>query len=81
MKVNVVIRLARQYEGEMVWINAVAAFVDQDKARKFISSSQFAPAETIDGVDCLVEMGVLCDVDINDFEDYFKKDLTSGIQP
>jgi hypothetical protein len=75
MKVNVVLKLARQVEGEPVLINAVAAFVDKDKARQFVSTSQFQPTETLDGVDYLVEMGVLYDVEVNDFEEYFQKEF------
>lgn len=76
MKVSVVVKIARQVEGEYVLINPVTAFIDKDKARRFVENTTFMPAETINGIDYMIEMSVLQDIDVQDVEDFFKPSIS-----
>ena len=66
MKVDIVLKIARQVEGEMVFINAIAAFADKQKLMNFMSSTKFMPAEKVNDIDCTIEIGVLQDVEITE---------------
>lgn len=66
MKVHVVTKIARQYEGELILINAIKAFTDKDKAKWWIMSNRMPGTETIEGVQCLVEIGLIEDIEIEE---------------
>lgn len=72
MKVYVVQKIARQYEGEYVFVQAVAGFIEQTNAENFLRTYQYTPAETFNGVECIVELGTV-QVDILDAAEFFGK--------
>lgn len=72
MKVDVVIKLSRQVEGEYVFVNALRAFAQQpndghkQKIQTFLANTPCERAEHINGVDCMVEVGVLQDIEVEE---------------
>jgi len=66
MKIHIITKLARQVEGEHVFVNALAAFTDRVKAEEYLKTLQYAKAEVIAGTDCLIEMGILYDLEVTE---------------
>ncbi len=64
-KLNLVLKIARQYEGEYVFVNVLKAFKDKEKMHEFVRTTSFQRAETINGVQCVCEMGIIEDVDVD----------------
>jgi len=64
MKTHIVVKIARQIEGEFVFVNALKGFIDKDKAKLWMLSNRIPPEETIDGVQCIVEVGLIEDIEI-----------------
>ncbi len=65
MKINLLLKIARQVEGEKVFINAMKASVDKEKIHSFLQTSMIPATEVIDGVGCIVEVGILEDVEVD----------------
>ncbi len=66
MQVHIVTKIARQIEGEMCFINVIKAFKNKDNAKYWIMSNRIPAHETIEGIDCIVEIGLLEDVEVED---------------
>lgn len=64
MKTHIIIKIARQIEGEFIFINALKAFADKDKAKLWMLGNKIAAEETIDGIPCIIEVGLIEDVEI-----------------
>jgi hypothetical protein len=64
MKTHIVLKIARQIEGEFIFINALKAFSDKDKAKLWMLGNKIAPEEVIEGVHCIVEVGLIEDIEI-----------------
>ena len=56
---SVVTKIARQVEGDYILVNVLGAFKDKDKLKEFLSGQVNKKAENIDGVDYVVELGVI----------------------
>lgn len=65
MKINLLIKIARQVEGERIYINVVKASSDKDKIHNYLKSIEIPATEEIDGMGCVVELGVLEDVEVD----------------
>jgi hypothetical protein len=59
MKVFVILKIARQYEGEFVLVQILKVFDSKEKAEQFTRSHEFKRGETIDGIECVIEIGVI----------------------
>lgn len=64
MKVAVLTKIARQVEGDYVFVNVLKAHTDPDKLYRFMRENQMPLAEKIGNVDCVVEYGVIEDVEV-----------------
>jgi hypothetical protein len=64
--VHVVTKIARQYEGEYVFVNILGAFKNLDNVNKFLEGKQMRYGETINDIPCVVELGVIQNVEIID---------------
>lgn len=65
MKVNLILKIARQVEGEKVFINAVKGSLTKEPLYNYMRDHQIPPTEIIDGVGCIVELGILEDIEID----------------
>lgn len=72
MQINVLLKIARQYDGEYVFIQAIKGFIDRVNLSNFIKTYEYSPAEKIEGVECVVELGTV-EVEIGDIDDFFGK--------
>jgi hypothetical protein len=58
MKVFAIITVARQVDGDYVFVKPEKAFKDSKSAEAFVKTIAAQRAETISGVECLCERGV-----------------------
>jgi hypothetical protein len=64
MKVAILFSLARQVEGEYVFVNVLKAHTDPNALRGYIAEAQLPRAQKLGDVDCVVEYGVITDVEV-----------------
>lgn len=64
MKVSLLVSVARQVEGEYVFVNVVKANTDPNKLRQFLSENTLRRTDVIQGIDCVIEYGVVTDVEV-----------------
>jgi hypothetical protein len=75
MIVHVVQKIARMVEGEYVFVQAIKAFIDSDNVDKFLKTFNYQPAENFNGVECIVEIGVV-QVEVEDADQFFGGSIT-----
>jgi len=66
MKISVLISIARQVEGEYVFIKPLKANINSDKLHRFLRENDLPQAEVVNGVDCVVEYGVLENLEVDE---------------
>lgn len=66
MKVHVVLKLARQVEGDRCFINAIKASTNKEELHKYLRELDVPATEEIDGVGCVIEIGMLEDIEVDD---------------
>ena len=64
--VHLVMKIARQIEGEFIAINAIKASTEKKVIEDFVNNLEYKPTEIINGIPCLVEIGVLHDIVIDE---------------
>jgi len=67
LKVSYLLKIARQVEGDFIFINVIKAHSDSDKLWRWFRQNQndLQHAEKIGGVDCCVEYGITEDVEVD----------------
>tara|TARA_B100000941_G_C28346252_1_gene469396 strand:+ start:179 stop:397 length:219 start_codon:yes stop_codon:yes gene_type:complete len=68
--ITIVTKIARQVEGEYVFVNVLGAFPNKEAANKYIANTTIPRTETINNVQCVVEVGIIENIE------YFKEDNT-----
>lgn len=66
MKCSVLVSIARQVEGEYVFVKAVRANQSSEKLFKYLRENQLPRTEKIADAECVIEYGVLEDIEIED---------------
>ena len=64
MKIAVLVSLARQVEGEMVYAKVLKAHADANILKEFLNNTELPRTETINGGNFLVEYGVFKDIEV-----------------
>lgn len=64
-KFSIITKIARQVEGEYVFVDIVKAHKDTDKLRKFLSDNELPRTEVMGETPCVIEYGVLEDIEVN----------------
>jgi hypothetical protein len=64
MKVNIALKIARQVEGDFVFINVLKAFDDKDKLTAYLRNAQIPATEVVNGIGCVVSTAAFEDVEI-----------------
>lgn len=64
MKAAILVAIARQVEGEYVFVRVVKAHTDPEVLNKFLSENPQPRTGQFNGIGCVVEYGVLTDVEI-----------------
>jgi len=65
MKIHIALKIARQVEGDYVFVNAIKASTDKDMIHNFLRTANVPATEEIDGIGCVIEVGVLEDVEVD----------------
>lgn len=68
-KFFIVVQLARQVEGEYHSVNVLGAFHTEEAVKKFLEGKPIRFAQVVNGVNCLVDVGVIRDVNFVDQEE------------
>jgi predicted transcriptional regulator len=63
-KLHLVLKIARQVEGEYIFINVLKAFTDVDKMRSYANDLRIPPTEIVNDIPCMVEIGIIQDVEV-----------------
>ena len=69
MKVAVLLKIARQVEGEYHFVNVLKAHADADKLHRYLRETELPRAEQIGGVDCVVEYGVIENLEVEGLQE------------
>ena len=64
MKVAILISLARQVEGEMVYINVLKAHQDPAKLQEYLKNTDLPLTGKFGGGECVMEYGVFKDIEV-----------------
>ena len=68
MKISILTRVARQVEGEFVFVNVEKAHADPEVLRKYLQDNPLPRTEKIGEVNCVVEYGIISDIEVEGFE-------------
>jgi len=60
----VAVKLARQIEGDYVFVNALRAFQNKGDAALWLMENRFPAHEVIEGNNCVVEIGIIEGVEL-----------------
>ncbi len=65
MKAAILVSIARQVEGEYVFIKVLKAHTNAEVLHRFLRENSLPRTETLNGVNCVIEYGVFEDVEID----------------
>jgi hypothetical protein len=65
----ILLSIARQVEGEWVLVKILKAHTNPDKLYRYLRENTLPRAENIGGVDCVIEYGVIENVEIEEDSD------------
>jgi len=66
MKVAILMSIARQVEGEYVFVNVVKANTDSDKLSQYLKENTLPKTDRIGDIDCVIEYGIVQDIEIEE---------------
>ena len=66
MKVSILLSIARQVEGELIAVKAIQGNLSSEKLFKYLRENALPRTEKIDDVDCVIEYGVMEDIEIDE---------------
>jgi len=64
MTVHVLLSIARQVEGEYVFVRVVKADVDAEKLHRFLRENTLPRTARLHDVDCVLEYGVIENIEV-----------------
>lgn len=64
MKASVLISVARQVEGEYLYVNVIRAHTDPEVLKQHLATTDLPKTGTFGGVDCVIEYGVFKDIEV-----------------
>lgn len=66
MKIAILTKIARQVEGEFVFINVIKATMNPNTLRKYLFENDLPRTENIGDVDCVIEYGIIEDIEVEE---------------
>jgi len=66
MKVSILTKIARQVEGEFVFINVIKAASNANVLRKYLFDNELPRTEKVGEVDCVVEYGIIDEIEVDE---------------
>jgi hypothetical protein len=64
VKVAILVSLARQVEGEMVYLNVIKCHEKPDKLHDYLRENELPMTTNVGGIDCVIEYGVFKDIEV-----------------
>jgi hypothetical protein len=64
MQIAIITGVARQVEGEFVFINVIKAHTDPDVLRQYLNQTDLPRTQRLNDVDCVVEYGVIEGIEV-----------------
>ena len=64
MKIAVLLSLARQVEGEYVFVNVLRAHTDPEVLRDYLAKNELPKTAEPGEVGCVIEYGVITDIEV-----------------
>ena len=68
MKISALVSIARQIEGEYVFVRVVKANKNSEKLFKFLRENELPRTTKLGEVECYLEYGVIEDIDVEEDE-------------
>ena len=68
MKIAILTKIARQVEGEFVFINVIKASTNANDLRKYLFENTLPRTEKVGEVDCVVEYGIIEEIEVETSE-------------
>jgi hypothetical protein len=69
MKIAILLKMARQVEGEYHFINVIKAHVDPEKLYRFMREATLPRTEVIAEVPCTIDYGVVENVEVEGLQE------------
>ncbi len=69
MKIAILTSIARQVEGEFIFLRIIKANTDGDKLHRYLRQTDLPQTGNINGIDCVIEYGVIEDVEVEGIEE------------
>ena len=66
MKFSILMSIARQVEGEFVYVRVIQADKNPDKIHKYLRMTDLPRTAKIGEMDCVLEYGVIEDIEVED---------------
>lgn len=66
MKIAILTSIARQVEGEWVFLRVIKAHANGDKLHRYLRETDLPRTTKIGDVDCVLEYGVIEDIEIEE---------------
>lgn len=66
MKFSILVSIARQVEGEYVFVRAIKANHSGDKLHRYLRETDLPRTVNLGGVDCVLEYGVIEDIEVEE---------------
>lgn len=66
MTVSIILAIARQVEGEMVFVKAIKANQSSEKLFKYLRENNLPRTERMGDIDCVIEYGVVEDIEVEE---------------
>ena len=66
MNIAILTKIARQVEGEFVFINVIKATENPNDLRKYLFENDLPRTEKVGEVDCVIEYGIIEDIEVEE---------------
>lgn len=66
MKINVLVSIARQVEGEYVFVRVIKANKNSEKLFRFLRENELPRTAKLGDAECVLEYGVIEDIDVEE---------------
>lgn len=66
MKIAILQKIARQVEGEFVFVSVIKASTNANDLRKFLFDNTLPRTEVVGDVQCVVEYGIIEDIEVDE---------------
>jgi hypothetical protein len=66
MKIAILTKIARQVEGEFLFLNVIKAATNANTLRKYLFENTLPRTEKVGDVDCVIEYGIIEEIEVDE---------------